>query len=69
MWVKFEFLTPGVQHAEEANFCAKMCGGLSEVTPGLDGLQASSRPYRAPFSIIFQLQGILFWFSAASSAC
>ena len=26
MWVKFEFLTPGVQHAEEANFCAKMLG-------------------------------------------
>src|SRR6266446_9270134 len=26
MWVKFEFLTPGVQHAEEANFCAKMFG-------------------------------------------
>ncbi len=27
MWVKFEFLTPGVQHAEEANFCAKMSFG------------------------------------------
>jgi len=26
MWVKFEFLTPGVQHAAEANFCAKMLG-------------------------------------------
>ena len=26
MWMKFEFLTPGVQHAEEANFCAKMLG-------------------------------------------
>ena len=26
MRVKFEFLTPGVQHAEEANFCAKMFG-------------------------------------------
>src|SRR5882762_400293 len=26
MWVKVEFLTPGVQHAEEANFCAKMLG-------------------------------------------
>src|ERR1700719_2522064 len=26
VWVKFEFLTPGVQHAEEANFCAKMLG-------------------------------------------
>src|SRR5271155_5696718 len=26
MWVKVEFLTPGVQHAEEANFCAKMFG-------------------------------------------
>ena len=26
MWVKFEFLTPGVQHAEEANFCTKMLG-------------------------------------------
>src|SRR6266704_5430588 len=24
MRVKFEFLTPGMQHAEEANFCAKM---------------------------------------------
>jgi len=24
--VQFEFLTPGVQHAEEANFCAKMFG-------------------------------------------
>src|ERR1700722_4954429 len=26
MRVKFEFLAPGVQHAEEANFCAKMFG-------------------------------------------
>src|ERR1700688_358925 len=26
MWVKFEFLTPGMQHAEEADFCAKMLG-------------------------------------------
>ena len=26
MWVKVEFLTPGVQHAEKANFCAKMFG-------------------------------------------
>ncbi len=26
MRVKFEFLTPGVQHAEEANFSAKMLG-------------------------------------------
>jgi hypothetical protein len=26
MGVKFEFLTPRVQHAEEANFCAKMFG-------------------------------------------
>src|SRR6266851_7020489 len=26
MRVKFEFLTPAVQHAEEANFCAKMLG-------------------------------------------
>src|SRR5258708_13175849 len=26
MWVKVEFLTPGVQHAEEANFCAKLFG-------------------------------------------
>ena len=26
MWVKFEFLIPGVQHAEEAGFCAKMFG-------------------------------------------
>src|ERR1700747_2092981 len=26
MRVKFEFLTPGVQHAEEANLCAKMFG-------------------------------------------
>jgi len=24
MGVQFEFLTPGVQHAEEADFCAKM---------------------------------------------
>jgi hypothetical protein len=30
MWVKFEFLTPGVQHAEEANFCAKMLGIASD---------------------------------------
>src|SRR6267154_6200026 len=26
MRVKFEFLTPGVQHAEEADLCAKMLG-------------------------------------------
>jgi hypothetical protein len=26
MRVKFEFLTPRVQHAEEANLCAKMLG-------------------------------------------
>jgi hypothetical protein len=26
MRVKFEFLTPGVQHAEEADLCAKMFG-------------------------------------------
>ena len=26
MRVKFEFLTPGMQHAEEANLCAKMLG-------------------------------------------
>ena len=26
MRVKFEFLTPGMQHAEEANLCAKMFG-------------------------------------------
>ena len=26
MRVQVEFLTPGVQHAEEANFCAKMLG-------------------------------------------
>ena len=26
MWVKFEFLTPGVQHAEEADLCAEMVG-------------------------------------------
>ena len=26
MRVNFEFLTPGVQHAEEADFCAEMLG-------------------------------------------
>src|SRR5437773_9996670 len=26
MWVKIEFLTPRVQHAEEANFCTEMLG-------------------------------------------
>ena len=26
MGVKFEFLTPGMQHAEEADFCTEMLG-------------------------------------------
>src|SRR5205809_2341051 len=35
MWVKFEFLTPRVQHAEEANFCTEMLGIARDFQKGL----------------------------------
>ena len=34
MRVKFEFLTPGVQNAEEADFCAKMFGIVGDFQKG-----------------------------------
>ena len=34
MRVKFEFLTPGMQHAEEANLCAKMFGIAGDFEKG-----------------------------------
>ena len=30
MWVKFEFLTPGMQNTEEADFCTEMLGIASD---------------------------------------
>jgi hypothetical protein len=34
MWVKFEFLTPGVQHAEETDFCTEMLGIAGDFQKG-----------------------------------
>ena len=34
MRMKLEFLTPGVQHAEETNFCAEMTGIASNFEKG-----------------------------------
>ena len=30
VWMKFELLTPGVQHTEEADFCTEMLGFASD---------------------------------------
>jgi hypothetical protein len=40
MWVMFEFLIPGVEHSEEADFGAEMLGIASDLEKGFGtGLQ------------------------------